>query len=50
MYFERKAYKKLTEWKAEYADKYAVCLKEPDELANRQLQSILHRMNISLIF
>ena len=23
MYFERKAYKKLTEWKAEYADKYA---------------------------
>ena len=26
MYFERKAYKKLTEWKAEYADKYAVLL------------------------
>ena len=26
MYFERKAYKKLMEWKAEYADKYAVLL------------------------
>ena len=26
MYFERKVYKKLTEWKAEYADKYAVLL------------------------
>ena len=26
MYFERKAYKKLTEWKAAYADQYAVLL------------------------
>ena len=26
MYFERKAYKKLLEWKEKYAEKYAVLL------------------------
>ena len=26
MYFERKAYKKLTEWKEHYSDKYAALL------------------------
>ena len=37
MYFERKAYKKLTEWKAEYADKYAVLLEGARRVGNRTI-------------
>ena len=36
MYFKRKAYDKLLEWKDLYSDKYAVLLEGLDELANQQ--------------
>lgn len=50
MYFKRKVYNELLEWKKTYSDKYAVCLKVPDGLENRRSRKILPKMNINHIF
>ena len=50
MYFKRKAYNKLLEWKKLYSDKYAVLLEGAGESANRRLPKILQKMNINHIY
>ena len=49
MFFKRKAYEKLREWKEKYADCYSILLEGPDEWENRRLQSSLQKMNMKLI-
>lgn len=50
MYFERKAYNSLLEWKKHYSGQYAVLLEGARRVANLRLQRILRKMNISHIF
>lgn len=50
MFFKRKAYDKLLEWKHNYSDRYAVLLEGRDVLVSQLLRNILRRMNISHIF
>ena len=49
MYFKRKAYNKLLEWKKNYSDKYAVLLEGASELENQRLQRTLPETNTSHI-
>lgn len=50
MYFKRKVYNELLEWKKTYSDKYAVLLEGARRLENRRSQKILPKMNINHIF
>ena len=50
MYFKRKAYDKLLEWKKQYSEKYAVLLEGARRGANRPLRRTLPKMNIDPIF
>lgn len=50
MYFKRKAYDRLLEWKAKYSDKYAALLEGSNESVNQRSRSLLGKMNTSLIF
>ena len=47
MYFERKAYKKLTEWKEHYSDKYAA-LRSAGQVGKSTIWRIFAKMNINL--
>ena len=49
MYFKRKAYDRLLEWKAKYSDKYAALLEGAGSV-NQRLRSLLGETNTSLIF
>ncbi len=40
MFFKRKAYDKLFEWKHNYSDRYAVLLEEQDVLVSQLLRKI----------
>ena len=50
MYFKRKAYDRLLEWKAKYSDKYAALLEGAKRVGNQRSRSLLGKMNTSLIF
>lgn len=50
MYFERKAYKKLTEWKEHYSDKYAALLEGARRVGKSTIAENFAKMNINHIF
>lgn len=50
MYFKRKVYDKLLEWKSYIQKNMRYCWKAQDELASRLLRRPLQKMNIGLIF
>ena len=51
MYYKRKVYKKLLEWKEKYADNYAVLLEGARRVGKSTIAEIFcNGMNISHIF
>lgn len=50
MYFKRKVYNELLEWKRLIQINTLFCLKVPDGLENRRSRKILPKMNINHIF
>ncbi len=50
MYFERKAYKKLLEWKEKYAEKYAVLLEGARRVGKSTIAEHFAQNEYSVIF
>ena len=50
MYFKRKAYDKLVQWKTDYAQNYAVLLEGARRVGNLQLRNNLPEMNTGHIY
>lgn len=50
MYFKRKVYNELLEWKKTYSDKYAVLLEGARRVGKSTIAEILPKMNINHIF
>ena len=50
MYFKRKVYNELLEWKKTYSDKYAVLLEGARRVGKSTIAEILQKMNINHIF
>ena len=49
MYFKRKVYNELLEWKKTYSDKYAVLLEGARRVGKPTIAEILPKMNINHI-
>ena len=50
MYFKRKVYNELLEWKKTYSDKYAVLLEGARRVGKSTIAENLPKMNINHIF
>lgn len=50
MYFKRKVYDKLLEWKKLYSEKYAVLLEGARRVGKSTIAETFAKMNIGLIF